>query len=193
MADRFFLGSGTSQAAAVVSGAAALLLDYRPDLTPDQVKALLMRGANSLRNSSELCQGAGMVDILYSMKWAGTDLSGMTQSHGSSSGSGSLEAARGNFHIALDGQDLTGEQDIFGSAWDGEVHAKMSANGVSWSGGDWNGVSWSGVSWSGLSWSGVSWSGVSWSGVSWSGLTWSGVSWSGLSWSSSAWSGVSWD
>ena len=32
--DRFFKGSGSSQAAAVVSGAVALLLDQRPDLTP---------------------------------------------------------------------------------------------------------------------------------------------------------------
>ena len=40
-ATRLFRGSGTSQAAAVVSGAAALLISQRPDLTPDQVKALL--------------------------------------------------------------------------------------------------------------------------------------------------------
>jgi serine protease AprX len=40
---RFFRGSGSSQAAAVTSGAAALLLQYRPRLKPDQVKRLLMR------------------------------------------------------------------------------------------------------------------------------------------------------
>ena len=36
-----FRGSGTSQAAAVVSGAVALLLQQRPDLTPDQVKDII--------------------------------------------------------------------------------------------------------------------------------------------------------
>ncbi len=40
----YLRGSGTSQAAAVVSGAAALLIDQRPELTPDQVKALLIVG-----------------------------------------------------------------------------------------------------------------------------------------------------
>src|SRR5205823_12338461 len=43
---RFFKGSGTSQAAAVATGAIALLLQARPDLTPDQVKALLVSTAS---------------------------------------------------------------------------------------------------------------------------------------------------
>lgn len=40
-------GSGTSQAAAVVSGAAALPIGQRPDITPDGVKALLTGTADS--------------------------------------------------------------------------------------------------------------------------------------------------
>jgi serine protease AprX len=41
----YFPLSGTSMAAAVTSGSSALLLEADPNLTPDQVKALLMRDA----------------------------------------------------------------------------------------------------------------------------------------------------
>jgi serine protease AprX len=42
----YLILSGTSMAAPVVSGAAALLMQQNPNLTPDQVKALLMKTAN---------------------------------------------------------------------------------------------------------------------------------------------------
>jgi len=43
--DTYFYLSGTSMAAPMVSGAAALLLEKRPSLSPDQVKARLMKTA----------------------------------------------------------------------------------------------------------------------------------------------------
>jgi len=43
--DTYYVLSGTSMAAPVVSGAAALLLQKSPNLTPDQVKARLMKTA----------------------------------------------------------------------------------------------------------------------------------------------------
>ena len=41
----YYMLSGTSMAAPMVSGAAALLIQKRPNLTPDQVKAILMKTA----------------------------------------------------------------------------------------------------------------------------------------------------
>ncbi len=185
VSSRFFLGSGTSQAAAVVAGAAALVIDEHPNATPDQVKAVLTRSADPIRKVPSSCQGSGVLDL-----WSARSVfpSG-SQRHEASKGSGSLEESRGNIHVQRHGVVLEGEIDIFGQRFDS---AEWASAGQTWVGGTWNGTEWTGVSWSGLSWSGVSWSGVSWSGVSWSGVSWSGVSWSGVSWSGVSWSGGTW-
>jgi serine protease AprX len=64
----YFNMSGTSQAAAFVSGTVALMLEVDPSLTPDQVKFRLMATANRASFSagsptySVFQQGAGLVD-----------------------------------------------------------------------------------------------------------------------------------
>ena len=204
VSDRFFLGSGTSQAAAVVSGAAALLLSQRPNLTPDQVKALLDTHTHSMYGRTSL-KGSGELNLAAVLN---ASTPNVTQSWPASNGTGSLNASRGSRDVLdTNGNALTGEQDIFGnsvnttalaaaeagaSAWNGGIFNGASWSGASWSGASWSGASWSGASWSGASWSGASWSGASWSGASWSGASWSGASWSGASWSGASWSDASW-
>ncbi|MCU1669018.1 MAG: peptidase and in kexin sedolisin [Blastococcus sp.] len=188
--DRLFRGSGTSQAAAVVSGAAALLISQRPQLTPDQVKALLMGTAQSLPNATESAQGHGLIDLAAAS--AAPVPANAVQSFAVSTGTGSLELARGSVHVTVGGQLVKGEVDVRGQAFNASTWAAGMKSGVNWKGLSWSGLSWSGLRWSGLSWSGLSWSGLRWSGLSWSGLSWSGLSWSGLSWSGLSWSGLSW-
>jgi serine protease AprX len=190
--DRFFRGSGTSQSAAVVAAAAALVLEEHPSYSPDDVKWTLRKTAKSLPMADRQAQGSGAVDLRRAVEAPIASGVDTTQRWAPSTGTGSLDAARGTYRISQDGVVLDGERDIFGTPWDGVSWSGVSWSGVSWSGGEWNGVSWSGSGWGGVSWSGVSWSGVSWSGVSWSGVSWSGVSWSGVSWSGVSWSGVSW-
>jgi serine protease AprX len=55
--------SGSSQAAAVVSGAVAQLLQARPDLTPDEVKFALQYSAEHLDGFGLIEQGAGSLNV----------------------------------------------------------------------------------------------------------------------------------
>ncbi len=183
-----FRGSGTSQAAAVVSGAVALLLEDRPELTPDQVKALLADTARSVRHADARAQGDGIVDV---RRASSTRAPSVVQSHPVSTGTGSLEAARGSNHVAMHGVELVGEYDIFGP-WDSVAWAQASTAGTSWDGGLFMGAGWSGAGWSGAGWSGAGWSGAGWSGAGWSGAGWSGAGWSGAGWSGAGWSGAGW-
>jgi len=186
--DRFFRGSGTSQSAAIVSGAAALVLQKYPNATPDQVKELL-RSTGYPINAPLPAIGGGELRLAKALA---TPLPHFTQTWTPSTGVGSLEEARGTDHLVSDGVALTGEQDIMGSPFAAAAEASLEALAKSWSGGTWNSKSWSGNGWSGTSWASKSWSGNSWTGASWSSKSWSANSWTGASWSSSDWSGVSW-
>ncbi len=66
--DRFFLGSGTSQAAAVVSGAAAIVLGQHPDWSPDDVKYALTQSATWLPGQSWQAQGNGELNVAAALQ-----------------------------------------------------------------------------------------------------------------------------
>lgn len=190
---RFFRGSGTSQAAAVVSGAVALLLQDRPDLTPDGVKALLLSTATPLKDNPHPAMGAGVLDIKRAVESQASFL-GAEQTWPVSTGLGSLDASRGGVHVVdpVNGAVLGGETDALGSPWDARSWSTASAAGQAWTGGDWNARSWSGEGWSARSWSGDAWSARSWSGRSWSGQDWQARSWSSDQWVARSWSGDQW-
>jgi serine protease AprX len=191
-ASRFLRGSGTSQATAVTSGAAALLLSQRPWLKPDQVKAILKSSAVALPNATSQAQGAGTISLRRAYGWSTPTLASVTQTWPVSTGTGSIDAARGSQRLEKDGVKLEGEKDIFGNPWNGSTWSANLWNGSSWSAGNWNGSVWTGSSWSGSSWSGSAWTGAAWTGSAWTGSSWSGSSWSGSAWTGSTWSGSAW-
>ncbi len=188
--EQLFLGSGSSQAAAVVSGAAALILDARPDLQPDEVKALLIADAVETSPPLPRFSGAGVIQLDQMADLAVP--AGFAQSHPPSDGSGLLELARGDRHVAVNGVPIVGEVTVLGTSWAGTSWAGTRWVGTSWAGVSWAGVSWAGVSWAGVSWAGAEWTGVSWAGTSWAGVSWAGTSWAGENWTGASWSGVSW-
>ncbi len=187
--ERFFKGSGTSQAAAVVSGAAALLLQQRPSLTPDQVKRLLMTTASDLKSADAEGQGAGLINLVAASA-AATPVYAQTWSP--STGLGSLEQARGNAHVSDDGEDLVGELDIFGNAWDAPTWAPASEAGLAWSAELWNGTVWGGDAWTGSSWTSRTWNSRTWNSRTWNGNEWSSRTWNSRTWNGAAWTGDAW-
>jgi serine protease AprX len=189
VASRFFTGSGTSEAAAMVSGAAALIVSQHTSISPDQVKSLLTGTAASMHGPTNR-RGSGELNLASALN---ASVSQSVQNFTDSTGTGSLEGSRsGDSVFDQDGNVLAGERDIFGNNVNTPALASAEANGRAWRGGMFNGSSWSGHGWYGSSWSGSSWSGSSWSGSSWSGSSWSDSSWSGSSWSSFGWDGSSW-
>jgi serine protease AprX len=206
--DRLFRGSGTSQAAAVVSGAAALLLQAYPQLTPDQVKAALVSSATELKNADPVDAGAGQLDVADAVELVKKSLDAKDpsatplarrQGFEPAAGTGSLEQARGgaNLQDAESGALLSGEVDVQGMPWDGDTWSRESAAGRSWSGGTWSRARWSGDGWTAggwarARWSGTSWSRARWSDVSWDRARWSRARWSDASWERARWSGNAW-
>ena len=131
---RLFRGSGTSQAAAVVSGAVALLLQAHPELTPDQVKADLVATAAAVKDASVLDAGAGEINVGAALTAA--DGGKAHDTLGLDSAVQSFPASTG-----LDGVDAG---DLSGS-WDG-----ARWNGARWNGARWNGARWNGARWNEL-------------------------------------------
>jgi len=116
------------------------------------------------------------------------------QSYTPATGLGSIDAARGSFHLVDtdSGSILQGEVDVTGAAWNPQTWSAAALAGATWTGNTWMGRTWTGSSWSGRTWSGRTWTGDAYNGRTWTGRTWSGGDWSGRTWSGRTWTGRTW-
>lgn len=126
-----FRGSGTSQAAAVATGAAALLIADHPSWKPDAVKAAMRMSARSLGEDHRK-QGAGSLDV------AAADATAPTTAPQT------WAPAR-----------LPSQRDFARRMWFDHQRGHDDLN--VWDGRRWSGRRWSGVTWTGVKWQGVKW------------------------------------
>jgi serine protease AprX len=192
---RFAKASGTSQAAAVVSGEVALLLQQNPSLTPDLVKYEFLQSAVSFQ-ANQLLRGAGTTNVRYAQQHS-VPASGAVQTYTPATGTGKIDVSRGGSYVNDGGVTLTGERDVFGQAWDGAAWAKASAAVTAWDGGTWRGELWSSAAWNNGAWDPVTWSYTDWAAKTWmssdwAAKTWMGGSWDAKTWMDSAWSAKTW-
>jgi serine protease AprX len=200
---KLFRGSGTSQAAAVVSGSVALLLQAYPNLTPDQVKYALTSSAEQVGNTAPTAGGAGTLDLDKALDvashLAGADkiatLTGAAvQAFPRSTGQGSIDAARaGSILVDDDGIDLSGEIDVQGNIWMPAAWWQATSNLSAWSGGRWLGTTWTGDGWEPASGGLTStrWTSTRWTSTRWTSTRWTSTRWTSTRWTSTRW--TSWD
>jgi serine protease AprX len=164
-------GSGTSMAAAVVSGVAATALEAHPALTPDELKHALRSAARPVASDDPSVVGTGLVDAAETVAEpaAGRANAGLDRS----TGLGSLGASRGSHGLRLDDPVstlLTGGQTAQLLLWDPVGFTTGSWTPQTWYVSPHATVGWHTAGWAGNNWTGNNWTGNNWTGSSWYGV-----------------------
>jgi serine protease AprX len=156
--------SGTSFAAPIASGVAALILGKHPEYTPDQVKGALMIGAKPMPSAIDLSEGVGELNAGRSIEVQNPP----------------------NPNLALDvfliAEPSTGARIFDAASW-----ASKAKSDASWASASWSAASWAAASWSAASWAPASWSDASWASASWASSAEAAASWADLSLGSASW------
>ena len=141
-------GSGSSQAAGVAAGAAALLLEADGSLTPDEVKQILCASAVRVDDPAA---GAGAMDLELALALL----------------------ASGLFRQSV--PPLSSE--VRAQAWRGLEWSSTGWRSTGWRGLEWSSTGWRGLEWSSTGWRSTGWRGLEWSSTGWRGLEWSSTGW----------------
>ncbi|MDX6378406.1 MAG: serine protease AprX [Gaiellaceae bacterium] len=205
----YLKGTGTSQAAAIVTGVVARMVDANACLTPDQIKGSLVASANAGLDGAG--GGAGLLDA------AGAIAKGDPSSKGKGSGApipranrgltlatglGSIEASRGSDTVVtdLDGdgvpEPLSGEMDAFGRPWD-----PLAFAAAPWTLGMFAATPWAEhtaeltalatvpaavpaprIAWEARHWVAGSWLDAGWDADAWAARHWGARHWGGFLW-----------
>jgi serine protease AprX len=174
MDGEYFRLSGTSMAAPMVAGAAVLLLQAEPSLTPDQVKYRLINSAGLVGSSPYLDVDAGLTSQTNEL-----DNQGIVPH---------MLLAKMAMIAFWSNQD--GEDDI---DWGAVNWNAVNWNAVNWNAVNWNAVNWNAVNWNAVNWNAVNWNAVNWNAVNWNAVNWNAVNWNAVNWNAVNWNAVSWD
>ena len=195
----YFKGTGTSQAAAVVSGIAARMFEAAPGLTPNEAKAALV-GTAGRALAGVPGAGAGLVDAAAAVNAAGKRTyrtRPANQGLGLSSGRGSIDSSRGSFKPYTDYKErgkpeqLSGEVDALGREWDAGAWAERAWTTSTWQRNAWAAHTAVGLGWQPAPradpWSGLGWDEDSWTARSWGDAGLPDSEWVARSWGASLW------
>jgi len=153
-------GSGTSMAAAVVSGAAALALQVNAAMTPDQLKHAMRAGSRPVASGDASVVGAGLIDAYATalQPQSGAANAGLPRS----TGRGDLGMSRGSLLLQVDDPLGFTSGSWTPQTWYSSAHALAGWNMATWVHSGTGVLSLSGHNWTGHNWTGHNWTGSSW-------------------------------
>jgi len=158
--------TGTSMSTAVVSGMAAVLLQRRPALSPDQVKAVLTGTSRQFGQTSGTTPphamiGAGSGDLYLALN-SGTP-------GAANRGLRPTDFTAGTLYPALYGQPVHFKSG--GGLLDGLLN--------------WLTTSWTNVAWDNIAWDNIAWDNIAWDNIAWDNIAWDNIAWDNIAWDSS--------
>jgi serine protease AprX len=206
LGDSLFKGTGTSQAAAVVSGVAARLIQANPTATPNQIKAALA-GSTHGRLAGP-AGGAGLIDASAALDAVdgrrGPAPPSANLGLRSSTGLGSLDATRGTHPVVSDADGdgipatLAGEIDALGAPWSATEAILEPWTASTWAASPWAArvavipgsgpaPAWTGAETPVLGWETWYWGARSPQEAGWDAKYWGAKYWGAKYWGTGAW------
>jgi serine protease AprX len=169
-------GSGTSMAAGVASGVAALVLSANPTMTPDRLKYALVHTTQPTASTDPNAVGAGLLDAYAATYAAPPGLA--NQGLARSSGLGAINGSRGSVRT------VTTDPDLLGVLINGLLTAQLLVwDPVGYTTGQWNTSTWYTTAWYLSRWYQLGWYGTDWPGNNWrNDRYWYGTPWKGGAW-----------
>ena len=165
---QLFRLSGTSEATAVTAGAAAVLLQQRDQLHPDEVKAILTHSASHLNGTTPNAAGSGELNVARALT--------------------TPEPA----HAQQSARPSDVLLQLLWAAGRGAVLEAIEDH-VNWDHVNWDHVNWDHVNWDHVNWDHVNWDHVNWDHVNWDHVNWDHVNWDHVNWDHVNWDHVNWD
>jgi serine protease AprX len=153
---QYFTMSGTSMAAPVVAGVAALYLERNAQTNPLLVKRQLVGTAHPLIGVPPASQGGGVVDAFAALTtpapWTGYTFYPAST------------AFAQQVYAKLYGQPITWRDPSF--------HGGVDSRGVKWTDITWDNITWDDITWEDITWEAFSWLDVTWEDITWEDITW---------------------
>jgi serine protease AprX len=163
--DVYFKGSGTSMSTALVSGAAAVLLEHHPNATPDDVKGSLVDAGIDVKGSTAPGINLQRADDTTSKSdwWQ-------------------------RFPMAFDlGRRFGSQMPWAASRW---TASRWTAS--RWTASRWTASRWTASRWTASRWTASRWTASRWTDKGWTDADWTASRWTASRWTDASWNALGW-